>query len=84
MVYVEGRLQTREYTDRDGNTRSSTEILAGNMTLMGGRGPGDGGGQAARSGESAQAGTANKGAPAEPTQQGQTPSASEPDDDLPF
>ena len=49
MVYVEGRLQTREYTDRDGNTRYSTEILAATMTLLGGRGSGDDSGQSAAS-----------------------------------
>lgn len=31
MVVVEGRLQIRPYTDRDGNKRSSTEVVADNV-----------------------------------------------------
>jgi single stranded DNA-binding protein (ssb) len=84
MVYVEGRLQTREYTDRDGNTRYSTEILAATMTLLGGRGSGDDSGQSAAAGAATQSSPATNQAPAEPTQQTQQPDASEPDDDLPF
>jgi len=38
QVYVEGRLQTRVYEDRDGNRRSITEIVAENVVLLGGRG----------------------------------------------
>ncbi len=33
-VYVEGRLQTREYTDRDGNRRWSTEVVAREMVFL--------------------------------------------------
>jgi single-strand DNA-binding protein len=36
-LYVEGRIQTREYTDKDGNKRWSTEIIAGEIRLLGGR-----------------------------------------------
>ncbi len=38
QVYVEGRLQTRAYDDRDGNRRYITEIVAENVVLLGGRG----------------------------------------------
>ena len=45
QVYVEGRLQTREWEDRDGNKRYTTEIVAQNVQfLSGGAGPGGGGG----------------------------------------
>ena len=37
QLYVEGRLRTREWTDRDGNKRFSTEILADTMNLLGRR-----------------------------------------------
>ena len=37
QIYVEGRLRTREWTDRDGNKRFSTEILADTMNLLGRR-----------------------------------------------
>ncbi len=37
QVYVEGRIQTREWDDRDGNKRRSTEIVANQMVLLGSR-----------------------------------------------
>lgn len=43
-VYVEGRLQTREWNDRDGQRRYTTEIIASNVVfLQDGRGGGGGG-----------------------------------------
>ena len=42
-VYVEGRLQTRKYTDKDGIERYSTDIVANDMQMLGGAG-GEGGG----------------------------------------
>src|SRR5947208_13675193 len=45
QIYVEGRLQTRQWDDKDGNKRYTTEIKADRITLLGG---GSGGG--ARSG----------------------------------
>ena len=35
MLYVEGRIQTREYTDKDGNKRWSTEIVANEIRMLG-------------------------------------------------
>lgn len=35
QVYIEGRLQTREWEDRDGNKRRTTEIIAGTMQMLG-------------------------------------------------
>lgn len=35
QVYIEGRLQTREWEDRDGNKRRTTEIVAGTMQMLG-------------------------------------------------
>jgi single-strand DNA-binding protein len=45
-VYVEGRLKTRKWTDKDGVEKYTTEIMADNMQLLGGRegGGGDEGG----------------------------------------
>ena len=34
QVYIEGRLQTREWEDKDGNKRESTEIVAHNVQLV--------------------------------------------------
>jgi len=43
QVYVEGRLQTRSWEDKDGNKKYSTEIVADFVRFLGGRG-GEGGG----------------------------------------
>ena len=43
-VYVEGRIQTREWEDKDGNRRWTTEINADRVLFLGGRGEGGGGG----------------------------------------
>ena len=36
QIYVEGRLQTRQWDDKDGNKRYTTEIKADRITLLGG------------------------------------------------
>ncbi len=38
QVYIEGRLQTRDWEDRDGNKRKTTEIVANTMQMLGGAG----------------------------------------------
>ncbi len=43
-VYVEGRLKTRKWQDKDGKDTYTTEIVAENMQLLGGREGGGGGG----------------------------------------
>ena len=43
-VYVEGRLKTRKYTDKDGVEKYATDIVATEMQLLGGREGGGGGG----------------------------------------
>jgi single-strand DNA-binding protein len=43
-VYIEGRLQTRSWDDKQTNQKKyMTEVVAGNMVLLGGRGEGGGG-----------------------------------------
>jgi len=39
-VYIEGRLQTRQWQDQQGNKRYTTEIVAQTMLMLGGRGGG--------------------------------------------
>ena len=36
-VYVEGRLETREWQDREGNDRTTTELIARDLLMLGGR-----------------------------------------------
>ncbi|GGC47391.1 single-stranded DNA-binding protein [Siccirubricoccus deserti] len=46
-VYLEGSIESRKYTDKDGNERETTEIVLGKfrgeLTLLDGRGGGEGG-----------------------------------------
>jgi single-strand DNA-binding protein len=70
QVYIEGKLRTRKWQDKDGNDRWSTEVIANELQMLGGR-PG--------SGAPAQSSAAAAPAPAGP------PSGSgEFDDDIPF
>jgi single-strand DNA-binding protein len=43
QVFVEGRLQTRSYDDKDGKKVWTTEVIAEDVILLGGRGEGGGG-----------------------------------------
>ena len=43
-VYIEGRLQTRKWEDRDGNTRYTTEIVAREMKMLSPKGTTESGG----------------------------------------
>ena len=43
-VYIEGRLQTRKWQDKEGHDRYSTEIVANEMQMLDSRGGGDAGG----------------------------------------
>jgi single-strand DNA-binding protein len=85
QVYIEGRLQTRSYEDKDGQKKYSTEVVAEEVFLLGGRGEGGAGG-----GDSW--GEAREKAPVSMPRQktGDAPKAAEPDfggvtdDDVPF
>lgn len=43
QIYVEGSLRTRKWQDKSGNDRYTTEIIASEMQMLGGRGGGGGG-----------------------------------------
>ena len=43
QVYIEGRLQTRQWEDKDGHRRYTTEVVANNVILICGRGGAGGG-----------------------------------------
>jgi single-strand DNA-binding protein len=44
QVYIEGSLRTRKWQDKQGNERYSTEIVANDLQMLGGRGGAGGGG----------------------------------------
>ncbi len=54
-VYVEGRLKTRKWTDKDGVEKYTTEIVAQEMTMLGGREGGAGGGYGGEDGGTGEA-----------------------------
>lgn len=43
QLYIEGKLRTRSWDDKDGNKRYTTEVVADNMMLLGGRDGGSNG-----------------------------------------
>ena len=73
QIYVEGRLQTRQWDDKDGNKRYTTEIRSDRIVLLGGAGGGGRGQSIERQEVGVHAGAA-------------VPESSEPltDDDIPF
>lgn len=91
QVYAEGRLQTRSYEDKDGQKRYSTEVVAEEIFLLGGRGEGG------PSGDESWSESSSRGPVSMPRQQrpaqSSAPSRSAPepdfgggigDDDVPF
>lgn len=64
-VYVEGRLQTRQWQDANGQDRSTTEIIAGTLKLLGRKGETPVVGQSPARATPATPGTAGEPAPAE-------------------
>ncbi len=80
QIFVEGRLQTRKWQDKDGNDKYTTEIRADRITLLGGGGGGGAGmGGGNRPQRSASAG--GGGADHEPMGE---PISELTDDDIPF
>ena len=77
QVYIEGKLRTRKWQDKDGNDRYTTEIIADEMQMLGGRGGGgDFGGGGGGGGQGG--GRSASSAPQ------QRPGPDDFDDDIPF
>ena len=89
QVYVEGRIQTRKWQGQDGQDRYTTEIVANDLQMLGGRGESEdwnrppGPAQAPSPGGGAPGG---RGGPAPGSGSAPRPGASDPDidDDIPF
>lgn len=56
LIFIEGRIQSREWQDKEGQKRTSFEIVASNFRMLGGRGDGAAGGGGAARGAGAGAG----------------------------
>jgi len=90
LLYLEGRIQTREWQDKEGQKRPTTEIVANNFRMLGGRpegaAAGGGGGASRSSGDDME----SHAAPADDSYGsgsggGHTPSGPEiSDEDIPF
>ena len=76
QVYIEGKLRTRKWQGQDGNDRYTTEIIADEMQMLGGRGDGGGG----SFGGSRGGGKPSQGGGSAPPQSG----PDDFDDDIPF
>ncbi len=89
LVFIEGRIQSREWQDKEGQKRTSFEIVANNFRMLGGRaegaaaaGAGGAGGAAARSGDES-----DQAAPADDAYGGSGQAGAGPeisDEDIPF
>ena len=77
QVYIEGRIRTNKWQDKDGNDRWSTEVVADRVNFLGGRDSGGGGGGSYGGGGGAKSygggGGGNSGG-----------GGGQPDDDIPF
>ncbi len=80
QIFVEGRLQTRKWQDKDGNDKYTTEIRADRITLLGG---GGGGGAGMGGGNRPQRSASAGGGGAEHEPMGE-PISELTDDDIPF
>ena len=79
QVYIEGSLRTRKWQDKEGKDRYTTEIVASEMQMMGGRGGGSGGAAPAERGESRE-----RSYTPEPAATASGPGPGDFDDDVPF
>ncbi|GAM08680.1 single-stranded DNA-binding protein [Geobacter sp. OR-1] len=75
-VFIEGRLQTRKWQDKDGRDRYTTEIVGDRMQMLGGKGEGGSGGRQGGGRPATEGGYNSAPAYEEPS--------FNPDDDIPF
>lgn len=79
QVYIEGKLRTRKWQDKSGQDRWTTEIIADEMQMLGGRG-GAGGGGGGGGGSAPMSSGPDSSPPSAPPQAG----PDDFDDDIPF
>ena len=91
QVYIEGRLKTRKWTDKEGVEKYTTEVIASDMTMLGSReGMGGGGGGEESGGYSRPASGESRGAAPRQSAPAAKPAAKsstgfdDMDDDIPF
>ena len=77
QVYIEGKLRTRKWQDKAGQDRYTTEIIADQMQMLGGRGGGGNAGGGSQGGGQSGGQSGGGGAPPQP-------GPDDFDDDIPF
>ena len=82
QIYVEGKLRTRKWQDKEGKDRWTTEIVADEMQMLGGKGGGASAGAGATAGAAAGGGGSSGGGRAAVNDSGAPPGDF--DDDIPF
>jgi single-strand DNA-binding protein len=82
QAYVEGRIQSRTWEGRDGQKRTSVDIVAENIQMLGGRG--EGGEGSGRSSGAARGGGSSSSTPPPADEFDQSGPAPITDDDIPF
>lgn len=75
-AYIEGRIQSNDWEDKEGNKRTTTEIIAQSVQFLGGRGGAAGGNTGSSGGADSGGGTSGS--------QSGTPADAPPGDDVPF
>jgi single-strand DNA-binding protein len=84
LIFVEGRIQTRQWDDREGQKRTTVEIVASNFRMLGGRGEGGAMAAGASAGAGAGAGDMEPQAAASGAGAEEMPSTEISDEDIPF
>jgi len=86
QVYIEGKLQTRKWQDQAGNDKYTTEIVANEMQMLGGRGGGAemGGGGGYQAPQQQRQAPQQSQQPQQPQQAAQPAPSNDFDDDIPF
>jgi len=87
LIFIEGRIQSREWQDKEGQKRTSFEIVASNFRMLGGRGDGGGSGGGGGSMGGGRAEEHDQSAPADDFGGGGSAGHSGPeisDEDIPF
>jgi single-strand DNA-binding protein len=87
LVFIEGRIQSREWQDKEGQKRTSFEIVATNFRMLGGRGDGMAAGAGASGGGATRGGGGEDFDHSAPSEDFGSPSTSGPeisDEDIPF
>jgi single-strand DNA-binding protein len=84
QVYIEGKIRTRKWQDKEGKDRYTTEVIADQMQMLGSRGGGGGASSEPREPRTSSRPAATEDRSAAPVDEGGGGGGGEFDDDIPF